>query len=579
MASGEKRKYVFLTIADKLKLIERLEAGWPTKTVAQEFGVGVTTVKDLKKNKEKLKLFSEKFEACSSVCKIRKTMRLPPSEAIDEAVYKWLNQHRASGITVRSSDILAAADRFAKQLNLNFKSSNAWLWRFRNRHGLPNMRNAEPEPEGGDDIVEVGPFRQKVNEIIEQSSLSLAQLYNFDETGLLYRMLPEDMQAVRHEDQLSRERLSALLCANANGSHRMTPAIVGRSQESSPLKTCLHRLPVHYYQNSNAWFTRDIVKDWFFRYAEPEIRRFQIEELKIAPGDIRALILMDKAPTHPDSTSLSSSDGRIKCLAIPPNVSLTQPLEQGVILTTKRLYRKKFLDEVLVPAEENASIDYSIHGPRASANMKNYNLKAAIYNFADAWRDVPHATLTNSWKRLLNNSDVQWEMEGIETGDFLKALTAAGETEVTEASVFTWLEEDEVDPGYQVLSEEEIVREVLQARGDGAPEDTSDEVMEESQRSDLSIIRNHCDDILTYINNSDDPAVQEFYEHFRNFKKLIIRRQQRSASERTVHSFFGPPSATSTPALSATPTPEPPPPSEPDIEVKMEPLEPVSDCI
>ncbi|KAG0714094.1 Tigger transposable element-derived protein 7 [Chionoecetes opilio] len=410
-------------------------------------------------------------------------------------------------------------------------------------------------------MAEVDPFQQNLKRMIEQYNLSSAQLYNFDETGLLYRKLPENTLASNYDDfekekKLCKERLSALLCSNANGSHRLKAVIVGKSQKPCALKTYLHPLPVHYYHNAAAWFTRDMVEEWFFKCAEPEIRRFQIDVLKILPDDVCALILMDKALAHPDCHSLSSRDGRIKCLAIPRNMSLAQPMEQGIILTTKRLYRKKFLDEVLVLPDETANEDFNNRRPSALANMKHYNLKAAIYNFSDAWRDVTQATLANAWKRLLNNSDVHWEMEGIEATDFLKALTTAGETEVTEASVLAWLEEDEADPGYPMLSEEQIVKEVLQAHGDGAPQAESDEEMVERKGFQLSTIRNHCDNILGYIDSSGDPAVQDYYEQFRNFRQIIIRRQQRSASQMTVNDFFTARSAIPPPASSAETVPE-----------------------
>uniref|UniRef100_A0A0P4WKS8 DDE-1 domain-containing protein n=1 Tax=Scylla olivacea TaxID=85551 RepID=A0A0P4WKS8_SCYOL len=368
-------------------------------------------------------------------------------------------------------------------------------------------------------------------------------------------MLPEDLTSTKpnesvEEQKVSKERLSALLCVNANGSHRLKAVIVGKHRWPCVVSKCSHQLPVHYYHNPNAWFTWDIVQDWFFKHAEPEIRRFQVEDLKIAPSDVCALILMDRAPVHLDSHALSSHDGRIKCLLIPPNVSLAQPMEQGIILSTKRLYRKKFLDEVLILPEEIADGDHDIQEIRPLTNIKNYSLKAAIFNFADAWRDMPQSTLTNSWKRLLSNSDVQWEMEGIEVADFLKTFTAVGRTGVTESIVFAWLEEDEVDPGYQMLTEEEIVKDVLQSRGKGNPDDDNDEALQGKKRIKLSTIRNHCDIILAYLDTSEDPALQDYYEQFRNFRQIIIQRQQRNTSQMDVHSFFRPREATLPPNTS-----------------------------
>ena len=45
------------------------------------------------------------------------------------------------------------------------------------------------------------PFRDKLLELIEDEGLTLKQLYNCDETGLCYRMLPEKTLAVSGEKE------------------------------------------------------------------------------------------------------------------------------------------------------------------------------------------------------------------------------------------------------------------------------------------------------------------------------------------------------------------------------------------
>jgi hypothetical protein len=45
---------------------------------------------------------------------------------------------------------------------------------------------------------------------------------------------------------------------------------------------------------------------------------------------------------------------------------------------------------------------------------------------------------------------------GLEQEDFQTVLRAAGETETTQEDIQDWLELDEGDPGFQLLTEEEI---------------------------------------------------------------------------------------------------------------------------
>jgi hypothetical protein len=86
------------------------------------------------------------------------------------------------------------------------------------------------------------------------------------------------------------------------------------------------------------------------KHAVPEIRRYQPEDLKAAPEDIRAVILIGSSPSYPKFSKLCSSDGQIECLAAPPH---TASFAQGIIVATKRIhvYRRKCLEEGLVLME------------------------------------------------------------------------------------------------------------------------------------------------------------------------------------------------------------------------------------
>jgi hypothetical protein len=57
-----KRKHVVLSIADKLKIIEKIAFGVTIGLLAADHGIGVTTVKDIKKNKESMRKFAMKFD-------------------------------------------------------------------------------------------------------------------------------------------------------------------------------------------------------------------------------------------------------------------------------------------------------------------------------------------------------------------------------------------------------------------------------------------------------------------------------------------------------------------------------------
>jgi hypothetical protein len=53
------------------------------------------------------------------------------------------------------------------------------------------------------------------------------------------------------------------------------------------------------------------------------------------------------------------------------------------------------------------------------------------------------------------------DFEGLEQEDFQTVLRAAGETETMQENIQDWFELDEGDPGFQLLTEEEIAAMLL----------------------------------------------------------------------------------------------------------------------
>ena len=74
------------------------------------------------------------------------------------------------------------------------------------------------------DVSAVEPFKDELQEVLEREQLTLDQLYNCDETGLFYRMLPNKTLAGRSEKDTSpmkkqKERVTLMSCSNATGMH------------------------------------------------------------------------------------------------------------------------------------------------------------------------------------------------------------------------------------------------------------------------------------------------------------------------------------------------------------------------
>lgn len=63
---------------------------------------------------------------------------------------------------------------------------------------------------------------------------------------------------------------------------------------------------------------------------------------------VKALLLLDNAPSHPGIATLVCKDSNITAMFLPPNTtSLFQPMDQGVLEALKRRYRKALLQKIL----------------------------------------------------------------------------------------------------------------------------------------------------------------------------------------------------------------------------------------
>ena len=130
---------------------------------------------------------------------------------------------------------------------------------------------------------------------------------------------------------------------------------------------------------------------------------------------------------------------------IPPKTtSILKPLDQGIISAIKKHYICRFLDEVLVVIEDGL-VDNRVE--RTLANIKRYNIRMAVFNFASAWQGLRPSVLSNSWKKLLEGENTETNFEGLEAVDFLHMLECGGEVANSISDVTDKLSELHLDPG------------------------------------------------------------------------------------------------------------------------------------
>lgn len=160
------RKHSTLTIKDKLRIIELLDKGDSYPVNARKFGLGRSTVGDIKKNKDKLLKFVSLTERGPGV---RKTLKKSENPVLEDALFTWFLQQRRLHVPVSGDMICEKARIFHRQItnsNIGFNASRGWLDKFKKRHGIRRLKMAGEKL--SNDEAAIGPFQLGLQKVIRE---------------------------------------------------------------------------------------------------------------------------------------------------------------------------------------------------------------------------------------------------------------------------------------------------------------------------------------------------------------------------------------------------------------------------
>ncbi|KAG8223070.1 hypothetical protein J437_LFUL002018 [Ladona fulva] len=107
------RKHKTLTLEDKVKIIKLINSVHSYNAISKTFGIGKSTVGDIKKNKDSIMKFVSTTESGS---KVRKTMKTVDNVALENAVYLWFIQQRRLHVPISGEMICEKALFFHRQM-------------------------------------------------------------------------------------------------------------------------------------------------------------------------------------------------------------------------------------------------------------------------------------------------------------------------------------------------------------------------------------------------------------------------------------------------------------------------------
>lgn len=513
----------------KLEALSRVDKGEPLKKIAYELGVGTSTVSDWKKNRKTIEDFWSKSISNDSLDD-RRNVKKAKLDTLDEALFVWFCTERDRGLPISGPIIQQKALQLNAKLpdgDPDFTASQGWLNRWKTRHGVRQLTVTGESISSDKNAAE--KFQKEFEEFIKTEELTADQIYNTDESGLLYRMLPNKTLASKLEESAkgykkSKDRLTIMACSNASGKHKFPLLLIGKSKNPRALSNINRKtLPVIYRSQTSSWMNCEIFKEWFFDYFVPGVTKY----LKACNLPIKAVLLIDNAPSHPEASELTK--GNITVKFFPPNVTaLVQPMDQGVLQNIKKVYKRHMLNELLEGDGERGVVEI----------LKSINIKKVIYMIAESWNQVAESTLRKSWKTLwLTNCDLSDNKLETEAGisenereikpeDFVSMFQKIdGCSDVDISDINNWLE-TENNEGCASLTDDEII--ALCTTAENENEDDTDEntIINDDQPKVISHSEatSHLEQLMVYFERQVETTPNELL--------MLKRMRDRAARKR-----------------------------------------------
>lgn len=271
-----------LNLEQKAEILRKIDEGVHGKRLALNYGVSESAITKMKKKRvEILAAVSNTFEGAK-----KKTLHKPEYADLEEKVYDWFLNQRQRNCTVSGPMLKARAklefeNLYPDKSSSSFNASDGWLAKFKKRHGIRYLKICGEILSS--DTSEITPFIHKLRATLDEMKITDDQQYNADESALFYRLLPNKTFVAATEKtapggKASKERISFMLCANASGTHKLKPLVIGKSANPRCFKTFEN--PLEYASSKKAWMTSQLFSNWFHNSFVKQVNMYF--DLKIA---------------------------------------------------------------------------------------------------------------------------------------------------------------------------------------------------------------------------------------------------------------------------------------------------------
>ena len=359
-----------LCLAKKYDIIQKLRNGVKQRSIASEYNITESTVSRIKQEQNTI---TARFETDAMNPKTKRCKKTE-LDGVDKALLQWFQTTAAGQAGVSGIVLLHKARDFAANLGLptsvTDKIDKNWIQRWKARHEIVQQKlHGESSSVNPADVT-------KWHETLVQSLLvnySLCDIYNLDEMGLFWRLLPNKTHNFKGVQcsggKQANERITVLVGASATG-EKLPLFVIGKSKMPRCFRNA--NISVMYEANKRAWMTSDL----FEMYIRKIDRQMLREKRRVA-------IILDNCTAHPRLAGLHS----VSLFFLPPNTTaVTQPMDAGVIANTKHWYRSEIVRRKILALDSNG--DFTL------------NLLEAVRILLQSWEKVIADTIVNCFRHV-----------------------------------------------------------------------------------------------------------------------------------------------------------------------------------
>jgi hypothetical protein len=364
----------FLTLKEKIEVINLNKAGMSARSLSMRFNVGKTQIQNIIKNKTK---YEHAFKKNDVSVDNKKMTYKTGNEKVNELLWKWFCHARSQNYVISGPVLKAQALEFAKQEgNSTFKASNGWLESFLKRHKIVFGTTSGERAQIDSTVVE--NWFDQLKSICE--GYHPKDIFNFDESGLVFKSGQVKTYKVKGDEapgiKMPKDRVTLAFLCNMLGDKESLIFIWKHKKPRCFKNAKIENMDVKYFFNKRAWMTSTIFQTCMESF-----------DFKMKKENRKVLMFLDNASSHPDIMLEN-----VKFAYLPPNTTAKlQPLDQGIIESFKKQFRKLQMSYCL-DLLNNKQIPFQ-------DALKQITVLDAIVWSMQAWQNVNTTTIQKCFKR------------------------------------------------------------------------------------------------------------------------------------------------------------------------------------